>query len=740
MEQTQSKNLKNRFRTVAKIENRMLCPACPVVIERAVFVYDYELGNKLIQFVLRNSGEKVVTGAVVRFRCYDGAGNCLYPGDVPDFSITFNDQNCPRGGYFTDRRAVKLFSYDIVNYRAWVTRVTYADGSVEDFAPEQYIERAPRILFSTLLTPKEEKALKKAWGKQARCVPVAIRDKMWMCCCGTCTEEEICPECGKNRTVLSPYFGEEATYAYAVSRARRGGLLRGIVAAVLILCLLGALGAGAWYMMQVAYPAATVKVTDLYLAEGRYNEALAFVRKRKDTAQEARVLTAARDAALAGLDYEMALLYDSLTAAPDAEAIYRRAAADALTAIRMQTVDFTAAGYGLLTSDEALYDELIHGLINYCEENNLYRQAASYTRMLHNMEEEALVQVFNDAVNASLERGNYEEALSWAEQHPNEEFYFGLVDTLFEQYFTAGDYAKALEFAIDYAESEVYFSRIMEAADARFVAENITDIYFKLSEEDRRSFHASPLALSKQVAYIDAEGNVKGLEGVSWGDAVSLSMNEFHTLCLFSDGRVEAAGNSGYGRTSVSSWKNVVDIAAGERHSVGLRAVGKVSAVGDNSQGQCNVTNWNGILDVAAGRYHTVGLRFNGTVVATGSNASGQCDVSGYADIIAVEAGDWMTVLLHRDGSVTVLGNTALGVDEANSWTDIVAISAGSSHVLGLTSDGRVLMAGRPISGDAGSPEGWPPVTEIAAGSVCIAGLTADGQLYLAGDGAPAVH
>lgn len=740
MEQTQSKNLKNRFRTVAKIENRMLCPACPVVLERAVFVYDYELGNKLIQFVLRNTGEKVVTGAVVRFRCYDGAGNCLYPGDVPDFSITFTNQNCPRGEYFTDRRAVKLFSYDIVNYKAWVTRVTYADGSAEDFAPEQYIERAPRILYSTLLTPKEERAIKGAWGKQARCVPVAIRDKLWMCCCGACTEEDACPDCGKTRAALSPYFGEEATYAFAQSRARRGGVLRGSIVAVLILMLLGALGAGALYMMKVAYPAATVEITDMYLAEGRYNEALAFTRKRKDLVQEARVLTAGRDAALSALDYETALLYDSLTASPDAEAIYRQAASDALTAIRMQTVDFTAAGYGLLTSDEALYDELIHGLIDYCEENGLYRQAASYTRMLHNMERQALIQVFDDAIKASLARENYEEALSWAEQHPDEEVYFSLVDSLFEQYFLAGNYTQALEFALNYAESEVYFSRIMEAADARFVAENITDIYFKLSEADRRNFHANPLALSKQVAYIDAEGNVRGLEGVSWSDAVALSMNEFHTLCLFSDGRVEAAGHSGYGRTSVSSWKSVVDIAAGERHSVGLRAIGSVSAVGDNSVGQCEVTGWSGILDVAAGRYHTVGLRYNGTVVATGSNASGQCEVSGYADIIAVEAGDWMTVLLHRDGSVTVLGNTALGVDEANKWTDIVAISAGSSHILGLTSDGRVLMAGRPISGDAGSPEGWPAVTEIAAGSVCIAGLTADGQLYLAGDGAPEVH
>lgn len=740
MQQMQEKNLKNRFHTVAKVENRMICAACPVSLERAVFVYDYELGNKLIQFVLRNNGTKTVAGAVVRFRCYDGAGNCLYPGTVPDFSITYTGQNCGAGEYFADRRAVKLFSYDIVNYVGWVTQVTYADGSVEDFSPSAYIERPPRALISALLAPKEERALKRAWGKRACCVPMAITDRLWMCSCGRSSEEEICPECGAAKAARAPYFGEDATYAYAKTLSRRGAIVRGSVIAALTICLFGAAGAGAWYAARVVYPAATAEITDRYLDEARYNEALAFVRRRGDAEQEARVLIAARDAALDTFDYETAILYDSLLAEPNPEQIYRRAAEDAMTAIRMNTVDFTAAGYGLLTGDEALYDELIHALIAYCEENALYRQAASYTRMLHNMEAEALKKVFDDAIADSMARGNYDEAVSWAEQHPDLESYLALIDTVFEQYFSAGEYELALEFANKYANDSRYFSRILAAADADFVAQNITEIYFKLTETERRAFHATPLALSKQVAYIDANGTVKGLKDVEWTNAVSLAMNEFHTLCLFADGKVTAAGHSGYGRTSVSSWANIVDIAAGERHSVGLRATGVVVAVGDNSVGQCAVSDWGGIIDVAAGRYHTVALCRDGTVVATGSNESGQCNVEGYADIIAVAAGDWTTVLLHRDGSVTVLGNTALGISEANAWTDIVAISAGSSHVLGLKADGSVLMAGRPISGDAGTVEGWPAMAEIAAGSVCIAGLTADGTLYLSGDGAPAVH
>lgn len=736
-----TKNLKNRFRTVAKVENRQICPACPVSLERAVFVYDYELGNKLIQFVLRNNSDRPVAGAVVRFRCYDGAGNCLYPGATPDSGITYSGLNCPPGEYFADRRAVKLWSYDIVNYDAWVTQVTFTDGTSLDFSPDDYIERPARALLNALLTPAEEKAILGAWGKRARCVPIAIDDNLWMCSCGRVCDSETCPDCRASRTARAPYFGSEATQAYAKSLARRRGVLRTAVVLTALLAVLAAAGAGAYYAMNILYPAATAEVTEKFLAEGRYDEALGFVRKRKAVDLEQRVLAEARDAALAADDYANALVYDSILLKPDPEQIYRAAAEDAMAGMEARTVDFTAAGYGLLTADEDLYDELIHGLIEYCEANGLYRQAASYTRMLHDMNDEALAEVFDDAIAKSMARESYEEAISWAEQHPDGERFDHVLADVFSRCFAAGDLEQALMLAGKYDEDGIYLEQVRDAADERFFAQHIADFYFyTLSTEEKRAWHAQPVVISKEVAYIDASGKVCGLKNANWSGAVSLAMNEFHTLCLFANGRVEAKGSTAYGRCSVSSWDDVVAIAAGERHSIGLKSGGRLLAVGDNSAGQCEVTNWGAVIDIAAGRYHTVGLRTDGTVLAVGSNDSGQCNVEGYDDIIDIAAGDWTTVLLHRDGSVTVLGNTALGIAEANEWTDIVDIAAGSSHVLGLRADGTVLMAGQPTFGSAGSTEGWTDVVDIAAGSVCIAGLKADGTLLLSGDGTPAVN
>lgn len=736
-----AKNMKNRFQTVAKVENRQICPSCPVTLERAVFVYDYELGNKLIQFVLRNNGDRPVAGAVVRFRCYDILGNCLYPGSAPDSGITYSGLACKPGECFADRRAVKLWSYDIVNYDAWVTQVTFTDGTCLDFSPDDYILRPTRTALREVLDSKEEKAIRGAWGRSARYVPAAVNDTLWSCTCGRLCAEEKCPDCRAMRGTLASHFGTEATQKYAHSLARRRSILRAAIVLTLLIGVLGAAGAGLHYATHTLYPAATTEITERFLAEGRYDEALGFVRKRKDIELEQKVLRAARENALAAADYEKALMYDSILAEPEPEPIYRAAAEAAMAGMAMRTVDFTAAGYGLLTADEALYDELIHGLIEYCEANGLYRQAVSYTKMLHAMNEEALADVFDDAIAKSMARENYDEAFSWAEQHPDSTRLETLTAEIFGRLFDEGDLERALELTERYDEDGDYLAQIYAQADARFIAAHITEFYFSaMSPAERMTWHTQPLAIAKEAAYIDADGRVLGLKDVNWTNAVSLAMNEFHTLCLFADGHVEASGHTGYGRCSVSSWEDVVAVAAGERHSVALKEGGRVLAVGDNSDGQCEVTAWAAMIDIAAGRRHTVALRTDGTVRACGSNESGQCNVEGYDDIIDIAAGDWTTVLLHRDGSVTVLGNTALGISDANDWTDIVDIAAGSSHVLGLRADGTVVMAGQPSFGSAGSVEGWTDVTAIAAGSVCVAGLKADGNLLLSGDGAPELY
>lgn len=733
--------MRERFQTVAKVENRQFSPRCPVVLERAVFVYDYELGNKLIQFVLRNVGAKVVTGAVVRFRCYDGKGKCLYPGQAPDSGITYTGLNCPPGEYFADRRAVKLWSYDIVNYDAWVTQVTFADGTKLDFTTRDYIERPARALLSELLTPAEEKALVGAWGKKARCVPTAIDQHMWMCSCGRICLDGVCRDCGARREEREPYFGSDATWIYARSLTRRRGALKTGLVVALVVALLAAGAAGASYVINDLYPSSTQDIAEKFIAEGRYNEALGFVRDRGDAKTEQIVLKAARKASMEAGNFEDALVYDSIMEKSEPEEIYRAAAAHAMAGLEAGQADFTAAGYGLLTTDAAVYDELIHALIDHCEANSLWREAARYTRMLHDMNEEALAQVFDDAVDNSMARKSYAEALSWAEQHPNSNRYSEVMREIFTALFAQNDLEQALTLALEYETDEDYLEQVLARAGDEFVAEHIGRLYFgAFSADEKRDWNAERLALGKEVAYIDGAGCVRGLKGVSWSKAVSLSMNDFHTLCLFSDGHVEASGNSGYGRCSVSSWSDVVAVAAGERHSIGLRSSGRLLAVGDNNDGQCDVTTWSLMIDVAAGKRHTVGLRADGTVRACGSNTSGQCDVSGYTDVIDIAAGDWTTVLLHKDGRVSVIGNTALGIAEANKWTGIVAIAAGSNHVLGLRADGTVLMAGQPTYGSAGNVASWTGVTDIAAGSVCVAGLRSDGTLLLSGDGKPAVN
>ena len=328
--------------------------------------------------------------------------------------------------------------------------------------------------------------------------------------------------------------------------------------------------------------------------------------------------------------------------------------------MKRQEVDFTVAGYGLLTSDPEVYDALLHSLIDYCEAHDLYRRAASYTRMLNDMGEEALAQVFDEAIADSMSRENYEEAISWAEQHPDSSRLYAVKDEVFSCYFSADDLEGALEFAVRYGTDEDgYLQRVYEAADQRFRAQHITDFYFLVMDEAaRRACNATPLAISKQVAYLDANGRVQGLKDVSWSDAVSLSMNEFHTLCLFSNGRVEASGSTGYGRCSVSSWTDIVDIAAGERHSVGLKASGSVVAVGDNVEGQCNVSGWRAVIAVAAGKLHTVGLRADGTVLMAGQPTSGSAgSVAEWTNVVDVAAGSVCVAGLRADGTLYLSGD-----------------------------------------------------------------------------------
>jgi len=84
-------------------------------------------------------------------------------------------------------------------------------------------------------------------------------------------------------------------------------------------------------------------------------------------------------------------------------------------------------------------------------------------------------------------------------------------------------------------------------------------------------------------------------------------------------------------------WHNYINppdvVSVGNYHTVGLKSDGTVIAIGENEDGQCNVSDWKDIVAVFAGDYHTIGLKSDGTVIATGKNKFGQCDVSDWKDI-----------------------------------------------------------------------------------------------------------
>ena len=213
-----------------------------------------------------------------------------------------------------------------------------------------------------------------------------------------------------------------------------------------------------------------------------------------------------------------------------------------------------------------------------------------------------------------------------------------------------------------------------------------------------------------------------------------ISAGDEHTVCVKSDGTVNAVGYYKGGRCAVGDWEDIVAVSAGASHTVGLKADGTLVAVGDNNSGQCHIWGWNNIVAVDAGGLHTVGLKNDGRVVAVSSRKeAGQCNVSEWDDIVAISAGYQHTVGLKQDGTVTAVGNNKDGRCNVENWTDIVMISAGSWHTVGLKSDGTVVAVGDNEHSQC-AVKRWKNIVSIGAGAFHTAGLKEDGTVVAIGD------
>ena len=272
------------------------------------------------------------------------------------------------------------------------------------------------------------------------------------------------------------------------------------------------------------------------------------------------------------------------------------------------------------------------------------------------------------------------------------------------------------------------------APEEASIRENLSSVYFLLSESQKRTYHAVSVDLSKE-AYRIRNGV---LEGTQITDAVSVSTFEYQTLVLHKDGSVSAIANDGHNKVpELPADKDIVQIAAGLNHAAYLHNDGTVSVYGSNASGQADTGSWQDIVKIAVGADFTAGLRADGTLIACGSNRNGQCDVERYADVYDLAACDQSLVLLFKDGSVKMVGDISGGLKQADSFTHIRRIRASGACVIAEKINGTYLMAHSVLNADPGSVSGWRNADQFAAGSVCIGYVNPAGEIHIEGDGSP---
>lgn len=267
------------------------------------------------------------------------------------------------------------------------------------------------------------------------------------------------------------------------------------------------------------------------------------------------------------------------------------------------------------------------------------------------------------------------------------------------------------------------------------IRKNAAEVYFLLSEKQKRSYHSVYFDLYKEAYYI--QGNA--LVGTAITDATSVSSYENQTLVLHLDGTVSRIDNEGHNQVvlEMPTRKDIVQIAAGLEHAVFLHSDGTVSGTGSNKEGQLRVNAWSRVMKVAVGDDFTVGLLADGTLIACGSNRSGQCDVEEYSRVLDIAACDQSLIILFRDGSVKVVGDVSLGLKRADYFNNVKRIRAAASCIIAETEDGTYLMAHETTNADLGSVMRWSNVRWFAAGSLCIGSVDTYGRVAIEGDGAP---
>ncbi len=720
------------YTVLSRCKNRPYLASCPVEIVHAVFLSSHKTQKNVMRLCVYNGGDRVVTDLSILLRYFDRDGHPI--GDASVYLCRGGNYEAHKASYGS--RSIPLPYLDIAGVDARVIALSYADGSSEEFSADAYELTPPQKLLDDTLPDREAAMLRQHFGEKCFFVPVVGEEPQWLCACGAVAEGDRCSACSLTRRhawYLSEKGRRNAYLRFLKGRRIALRILPYAAGAVLI-------GVGIWFLygkyrqlVDEVLPEERLRVTEKYIEEERYNEALAYSSLKNDSILYDTILDEAVAHYCAAGDFEEAIRYENCRAEPDYEPIYR-AAAEAYIAGTSEN-----AARALQSADAELTENVLRRMAE--KELAAGRLSEACAVALHLQSEDGAAysdELFRELIGQYLSRADYVQAVACISRlhDPScvEDLFYGVESELLRN----SKYDEAFAVAELTGDLSVYETVYPRATST------ILRLYYDkfsrlMSAAAKRSFLACRLAASDNlIAAIGDDGTARDtVRGVLTENAVSVACGDNHVLVLLSDGTVRAYGDNGAGQCGANGLTHVAAVSAAGNHSLVLFENGTVRAYGDNGAGQGNVNGWSGVIAIAAGKEHSVALRSNGTVLACGANGCGQCGVTQYTNVIAVAAGEYSTALVFRDGSVLAEGNLTVETLETRKWNDVVRVCVGNAYLIGLTSGGRVLSAGLSVCGSELNTSSWSRIRTIACGGRVSYALASDGQILFCGEVVP---
>lgn len=475
------------------------------------------------------------------------------------------------------------------------------------------------------------------------------------------------------------------------------------------------------------------KFTEYFLVQNRYEELYTFLKEQEQYNDALQTVCAsAMEYYASKADYNLAMIY-AQEAPESLESSVIEYAAEDLVQDNM-VHEAALAVLEQLDADvcDTYLKQAVEALVNLSE----YTAALELSSEIHSPElrEKTVVSICIDGMKncaANYCLSDAADLFTQCADRMDDTDKALCLDRLADHCFSNGDLAGTIFFrqlaGIDTSTTEI-------VAEEESIRLRANDVYFLLTADQKRAYHANPFALYKE-AFLIEDGVLKG-KGIS--NLISVSTFEYQTIVLRNNGTVAAVANDGHNKIiSLPTDNDIVQIAAGLNHAVLLHDNGTVTVSGGNAYGQADTKDWKNIVKVAAGADFTVGLCADGTLVACGSNWSEQCNVEEYRNVMDIAACDQSTVLLFTDGSVKIVGDTSLGLRKVDTFTKIRRIRASAACVVAEKEDGSYVIAQGIANADCGSAWNWKNMKYFAAGSACIGAVDENGNIILEGDGTP---